>query len=356
MEQPLLRLGLLGFTDSDKQKVLETIANPGEGWPRWELVDFEYADAWCINGRSVERMEGNAVRVNTLMSRQPTISLNPAEISRPIAFTEPMPEGIETAEIVNFRSPQLMRVALQRFEAWLRPLRAQFALGSQLVSKEAELSKGIFHVLDEHGKLLAVVNFINWTAALQPIARPVDFENATWVHRPPSAADVPHGFVVLTVPELMWIYAVRTVEDALPSRYRKYTVYLRRLPRLPTGWLRDEHLVTLRALSTAPGKFADIQSATELSEDALGRSLAALYYAGAITTNRASAGHIDRKYTPTGDQSSLPPTSGIFASDFSHAASLPPESGARAKRPPDADQDLTAPAPFARHSRPQGLI
>ena len=31
MEQPLLRLGLLGFTESDKQKVLETIANLSEG-------------------------------------------------------------------------------------------------------------------------------------------------------------------------------------------------------------------------------------------------------------------------------------------------------------------------------------
>jgi hypothetical protein len=346
MEQPLLRLGLLGFVESDKQKVLEAIAHPGEGWPRWELVEFEYADAWCINGASVERLEGNAVRVNTLLAHQPSISLNPAEISRPIAFTEPLPEGIEAAEVVNLRSPELMRIALQRFEAWLRPLRAQFALGSELVAREAELSKGVFHVLNEHGKLLAVVNFINWTAALLPIARPVDFENASWMHRPPSAADVPHSFVALTVPQLMWTYAVRTTEDALPARYRKHTIYLRRLPQLPTGWLRDEHLVTLRALSTAPGKFADIQRATELSEDALGSALAALYYAGAITTNKASAGLIDRVRTPLGDQSSLPPHSDMLASNFSHAESLPPGKGAYSQRPSDAEQDRTAPAPF----------
>jgi hypothetical protein len=351
MEQPLLRLGLLGFTESDKQKVLEAIANPGEGWPRWELVEFEYADAWCINGSSVERLDGNAVRVTTLLAHQPSISLNPAEISRPIAFTEPMPEGIEAAEIVNLRSPELMRIALQRFEAWLRPLRAQFALGSELVAREAELSKGVFHVLDQNGKLLAVVNFINWTAALLPIARPVDFENASWMHRPPSAADVPHSFVTLTVPQLMWTYAVRTTEDALPSRYRKNTMYLRRLPQLPTGWLSDEHLVTLRALSTAPGKFADIQSATELSEDALARALAALYYAGAITTNKASASQIDRVRTPMGDQSSLPPNSDMFASNFSHAASLPPAMGAYSQRASDAQLDRTAPAPFMLHSR-----
>lgn len=351
MEQPLLRLGLLGFTESDKQKVLETIANPGEGWPRWELVEFEYADAWCINGRSVERLQGNAVRVNTLLPHQPSISLNPAEISRPIAFTEPMPQGIEAAEVVNFRSPELMRIALQRFEAWLRPLRAQFALGSELVSREAELSKGVFHVLDEHGKLLAVVNFINWTAGLLPIARPVDFENAIWMHRPPSAADIPHGFVTLTVPQLMWTYAVRTSEDALPSRYRSQTMYLRRLPQLPTGWLRDEHLVTLRALSIAPGKFADIRDATELSEDALARALAALYYTGAVTTNKASAGHIDKKRTPLGDHSSLPPNSDMFASNFSHVASVPPAIRAHPGRHSDAEVDGTAPVPFMLQGR-----
>jgi hypothetical protein len=351
MEQPLLRLGLLGFTESDKQKVLETIANPGEGWPRWELVEFEYADAWCINGRSVERLEGNAVRVNTLLAHQPSISLNPAEISRPIAFTEPMPDGIEAAETVNFRSPELMRIALQRFEAWLRPLRAQFALGSELVVRENDLSKGVFHVLDQHGKLLAVVNFLNWTAALLPIARPVDFENAIWMHRPPSAADVPHSFLTMTMAQLMWNYAVRTTEDALPSRYRKHTMYLRRLPQLPTGWLRDEHLVALRALSTAPGNFADIQAATELSENTLARTLAALYYAGAITTKKSSAGHIERSRSPIGDQSSLPPNSDMFASNFSHEASLPPGTGAHPQRHPDAELDRTAPAPFMLQTR-----
>jgi hypothetical protein len=351
MEQPLLRLGLLGFTESDKQKVLETIANPSEGWPRWELVEFEQADAWCINGRSVERREGNAVWVNTLLAHQPTISLNPAEISRPIAFTEPMPEGIEAAEIVNFRSPELLRIALQRFEAWLRPLRAQFALGSELVKRETELSKGVFHVLDQHGKLLAVVNFINWTAALQPIARPVDFEEAIWMHRPPSAADVPHGFLSLTMAQLMWTYAVRTTQDALPSRYRRHTIYLRRLPQLPTGWLGDEHLVALRALSSAAGTFAQIQAATQLSENALARTLAALYYTGAITTKKASAGQVDRVRSPVGDQSSLPPHSDMFASSYSQGASLLPGAGTPGQRPSNSDADSTAPVPFMLERR-----
>ncbi len=343
MEQPVLRLGLLGFVDSDRSKVAQAIANPGAGWPSWELVDFELADAWCINGKSVQRLEGNAVKINTLLPHQPTISLDPAHISRPIAFTEPMPEGLEATEIVNFRTPELMRVALQRFEAWLRPLRAQFALGSELIARETELSKGIYHVLDTHGKLLAVINLIKWTTALLPIARPVDFEDATWVSRPPMAADVPPGFVSMTVVQLMWTYAVRSRQDALPMRYRKNRIYLRRLPQLPMGWLRDEHLVALRSLSMQPGKFSDIQKTTELSEDTLARTLAALYFAGAITTNKSAAMQIDKLRTPVGDQSSLPPDSHFVSG---HPSARDSDYGASRLRHAASDDDTTAPAPL----------
>lgn len=128
-------------------------------------------------------------------------------------------------------------------------------------------------------------------------------------------------------------------------------MYLRRLPQLPTGWLRDEHLVALRALSTAPGKFADIQAATELSENALARTLAALYYAGAITTKKGSAGFVDRSRSPVGDQSSLPPNSGMVSSNFSHAASVPPSIASHQEHYAEAELDRTAPAPFMLQPR-----
>lgn len=319
MEQPILRLGLLGFTDSDKQQVLSALAQQSTGWPCWELVDFELADAWCINGRAVECLEDNAVRVNTLLPYSPTISLNPAEITRPIAFTEPMPEGIEAAEIIDFRSPPSMRTVLQRFEAWLRPLRAQFALGSEMVARESELIKGIYHVLDTHGKLLAVINLVKWSVALLPTVRPVDFDDANWVLRPTIAGDIPPGFITLTVGQLMWTYAVRTTKDALPPRYRTHKIFLRRIPQLPSGWLRDTHLVTLRALSMAPGEFSDIQAATDLPQNMLAHTLAALYYVGAVTTNKAMASHLERPRSPVGDPSSLPPDSNMFAAHSAHS-------------------------------------
>jgi hypothetical protein len=345
MEQPVLRLGLLGFDDQDQLKVEQAIANPTVGWPSWELVDFELADAWCINGKNVQHLGGNRVLVNTLLLRQPTISLDPAEITRPIAFTDPMPQGLEPAEIVNFRSPELMRIALQRFEAWLRPLRAQFAMGSELIARESELIKGIYHVIDTHGKLLAVVNLVKWTAAILPIARPIDFEDASWLSRPSMAADVPPNFVVITVVQLMWTYAVRSTKDTLPVRYKKSKIYLRRLPQLPAGWLRDEHLVALRALSAAPRKFVDILKLTELSEVMLARALAALYFAGSITTNQNAAMQSERIRSPVGEQSSLPPESKMFTSRF-EALDLPASQAIRGENYTDHEYDVTAPAPM----------
>lgn len=320
MEQPVLRLGLLGFNHTDKQQVASAIAHQCAGWPCWELVDFELADAWCVNGRSVEHLDGNAVRVHTQLPYLPILVLNPAEITRPVAFTEPIPVGIEAAEIISFQYPAHSRVALQMFEAWLRPLRSQFALGSEMVARESELVKGIYHVLDAHGKLLAVVNLVNWTVSILPTARPIDFEEASWVLRPVIAADIPPKFVTLPVVHLMWTYAVRTTKDALPQRYKTHKIYLRRIPQLPNGWLRDAHLLTLRALSMAPGQFSEIQRATELPDEALTRVLAALYFAGAITTNKAAASRLERPHSPVADTNSQPPDSNLFAAHSAHGS------------------------------------
>jgi hypothetical protein len=312
-------------------------------------VEFEHADAWCINGASIEQLKGNTVSVRTLQARQPLISLDPAHITRPVAFTEPLPEGLEAAELVNFSSPQLLLVGLQRFEAWLRPIRVQFAMGKELIAREAELSHGVYHVIDKHGGLLSVVNLIQWTVAILPSARPADFEDASWMHRPNSAADAPAAFVHISVAMLMWTYASRTNEDVLPARYRKQTIYLRKLPKLPVGWLRDEHLVLLRALSTGAGNFDDLLQTTELPPQMLARAIAALYYAGSVTTKKTSANQPDPVQSPMGQQSSLPPDSQMLARGLSDPAgptSIPGAIQPKTSNFPSRQTDGTAPAPL----------
>lgn len=351
MDKPILRLGLLGFGPADCQKVLQAIEQPLGCSPhaQWELVEFEHADAWCINGASIEHLKGNTVRVRTLQASQPLISLDPANITRPVAFTEPLPDGLEAAEIVNFNSPQMLLVGLQRFEAWLRPIRVQFAVGKELVARQPELSQGVYHVIDQHGSLLAVVNLIQWTIALLPSARPVDFEQASWMHRPNSAADAPRAFVTTSIAKLMWTYASRTSEDVLPARYRNQTIYLRKLPNLPVGWMRDEHFVLLRALSHAAGKFDDLLQATELPPQMLARALAALYFTGSATTKKASASQPDRTQSPMGQQSSLPPDSGIFARDLAERrglVSIPGETYTTKPAYLSQQAEATAPAPL----------
>lgn len=309
MEQPVLRLGLLGFPLVDYQMIQSAIGQLGAVGPSWELVDFEHADAWCVNGASIEQIQGNSVLVRTLQPLQPLVSLDPSQIDRPIAFTEPLPNDIQAAHLVNFQNTALLQVGLQRFEAWLRLLRVQFTLGSELVMRQNELSQGVYHVIDLHGRLLAVANLKKWTVAILKSTSPADFEESSWVHRPGTADDVPASFISISVAKLMWTYAVRTRLDPLPERYRKEIIYLRKLPKLPVGWLRDEHLVLLRSLSAQPYRFTDLQRKTELPQDLLTRSLAALYFAGAITTKKTAIPMPERAATPVGGQSSLPPDS-----------------------------------------------
>lgn len=350
MDRPILRLGLLGFSPIACDKVLKAIEQPLgiSSYAQWELVEFEHADAWCINGASIEQLKGNSVLVRTLQASQPLISLDPTQITRPVAFTEPLPDGLEAAELVNFNKPQLLLVGLQRFEAWLRPIRVQFAVGKELIEREAELSKGIYHVIGTHGSLLAVVNLIQWTVALLPSARPVDFQEASWMHRPNSAADAPATFVQTSVAMLMWTYASRTGEDVLPPRYRTQTIYMRKLPKLPVGWMRDEHFVLLRALSTGAGRFDDLLKTTQLPQQLLERALAALYYAGSVTTKKASASQSNRLQSPIGLQSSLPPDSGMFVRDTpDHLGPVSIPDATFSKKPVFLSQtDATAPAPL----------
>ena len=347
MDQPLLRLGLIGFSDADASAIAHAIGIPQEGWPLWQISDFEVADALCVDGQAVQALSGNSVQVRTYRPDLPTITLDPTQTKLPIAFTAPVPFGLEGVEQVNFKDSHQLRISLQRFEAWLRPMRAQFALGADLVAREQELAQGVYHVLGTNSQLVAVVNLLDWRVSMLPMARPIDFENANWVPRPSMAADMPPGFISMTVVELMWTYAVRTMQDVLPSRYRKDTVYLRRLPRLPQGWVRDEHLVILRALSSAAATFKSLVDITGLHTDHLARCLAALYFSGAITTNRKAAMHMERKTSPVGEQSNLSADAGIDSVPFGAGKYIGGlRSQAHSYRSPHQEVDLTAPAPL----------
>lgn len=287
MEQPVLRLGLLGFAEPVGLRVQAWACRVHEGWPQWTCCNPHQADAWMINGGSVDVLGRDEVVIRHPFGSDERLMLNRAEVDRPLAFSAPLPEGFASAEFFEADDEHSVRQRLQRFEAWLRPLRSQFALGAELV-KRIGLYKGMVHIVLE-GKLLAVIDFERWQAGLLVPARPVDLATAEWIDTPGLSREIPSSFIRLPLHRVMWTYAVRTRLDVLPERYRDKSIFLRRVPHVPARWFDEVHLLIMRELMAAPGCFEDILVRTGLEAMELAHHLGVLYQAGALTTDADSA-------------------------------------------------------------------
>lgn len=258
------------------------------GWPEWRSGDPHVADAWLIHGAAVEVLGRDALVIRHPHGTGERLTLNRAEVDRPLAFSTPLPDGFVSAEFFDADDEASVRQRLQRFEAWLRPLRTQFALGAQLVERIASYKGGVVHLTHEN-KLLAVIDMDRWQVGLFIPARPVDITMAEWVRRPALANDIPSSFIRLPLHRVMWTYAVRTLRDVLPARYRDQTVYLRRIPAMPPRWFDDLHLLLMRELMVQPAPLAELVERSGSSAGEVAHHLAALYYAGGVTTDADSA-------------------------------------------------------------------
>lgn len=288
MEQPVLRLGLLGFAEPVGRRLQAWAAQAQPGWPEWCASDPHLSDAWMINGASVAVLGSDAVVIRHPHGSGERLTLNRAEVDRPLAFAAPLPEGFASDECFEASDVTGVRQRLRRFEAWLRPLRSQFALGAQLVERLSQYKSGVVHVMHE-GRLLAVIDLDRWQTGLFIPARPVDLAMAEWVRRPALARDIPSSFIRLPLHRLVWTYAVRTRRDILPARYREQTIHLRRVPPLPPRWFGELHLLLMRELMERPGRLDELQARTGERADVLAHHLAALYFAGGLTTDAESA-------------------------------------------------------------------
>ncbi|MFP5466821.1 MAG: hypothetical protein ACLGG8_04740 [Gammaproteobacteria bacterium] len=288
MEHPVLRLGLLGFSDSAFERLRRWTERDATGWPVWRLGDPHLADAWLIDGSAVEVVDRDALLIAHPLNSAVRLTLNRAEVDRPLAFALPLPQGFASAEAFNGNDEASLRQRLQRFEAWLRPLRSQFVLGEQLVARLAGYQGDVVHVMHD-GQLLAVIDFPRWRCGMLIPARPVDLAAAEWVRRPALANDIPSTFLKLRLHQVMWTYAVRTRRDILPARYREQIIHLRRVPQLPPRWFDPVHLLIMQELSSQPGTLRALQERTGLDEALLASRMAALYYGAALTTDADSA-------------------------------------------------------------------
>lgn len=289
LEQPVLGLGLLGFADAAGLRLQAWAAQVPAGWPEWRTCDPHLADAWMIAGGAVDVLGRDELVIRHPHGSGERLTLNRAEVDRPLAFATPLPEGFASAEFFEADSESSVRQRLQRFEAWLRPLRTQFALGARLYDHMDQMrSGGVVHLSAEE-RLLAVIDIQRWQAALLIPARPVDLAMAEWTFGVKLSLETPPSFIRLPLHRVMWNYAVRTRRDVLPHRYREQRLYLRRVPRLPAHWFDEFHLVLMRELMDRPATFAQLLERTSSAEQDLARHLAALYHGGALTTDVDSA-------------------------------------------------------------------
>lgn len=288
MEQPILWLGMSGFAPAQRAALEAWLERP-EGLPRWRVCAFGDADAWWVNGAKVRLMPGGNLKVAAGLPTEHALSLNLAEVDRPVAFAAPLPTpDFEPRCAFDPASESSVRAVLLQFDQWLRLVRSQFVLGRLLIDRRSDLGSGVYHV-SLGGSLLAVVDFHGGKVALSPGVHPVDLWEAQWQRRPIGAGDLPPNFVCFTPGQLAWTYVRRTDRDMLPPHHRTGTVYYRGVPQVPVGWLQDSQLMLLRELATEPGCIQSLRQRTGLPAALIAQDLTCLYYAGAITTTRAKA-------------------------------------------------------------------
>jgi hypothetical protein len=338
VEQPVLWLGLAGFTPEQSKQLELLLARLPKGLGAWQLCAFSEADAWLVSGEKSRLLSPDTLKVLAGRPTERTVQLNLAEVDRPIAFSLPLASSdLDPMYTFDPASAPSLHQVLQQLEVRLRPLCCQFVLGGQLIARESQLLPGIYQV-SHKGALLAVMDFHEWRIGISPAAEPQDFELARWDRRPLAARGVPEHFLPNSLSQLRWVYAQRTRRDVLPPRYRSKPVYFRRAPDVPMRWLRDSQLLLLRALSQEVSNFDRLQQRTGLAPAQLTRDLASLYFAGSITTTPDKAG--------TGSFGSLDVTAGSAAEGAALlAAGVTAGKGGPLPVPP---VDLTVPAHLGR--------
>lgn len=304
VEQPILRLGLAGFS-REQFRQIHAATSRRRGVPEWCISPLEEADAWMVNGAKVKMSPDGIVRVLPGNPIEHSVKLDPHDMRRPIAFAAPVASpDIEAQCTFDAGSASSIRGTLLQFENWLEPARVFFALGGEVVRMGAQLRHGVFHV-SRGSTLLAALDFRNGRAAVSTQAQPADFAGARWDKRPAGAGAVPPSFIATSPAELAWSYARRSRKELLPERYFERLVHFRGLPKVPVQWLGDSHLMLLRELASGPSSCNGLQRRTGLAHERLVRDLACLFFAGSITTSPAKAARTNARYAD-GPQSSGP--------------------------------------------------
>jgi hypothetical protein len=338
IELPVFLLGFGGFS-AVQQRAFGEALQSASGPTQWLASELAGADAWWINGARLQMVADRTVRVPAEIPTERSLQLYLPDIDRPVAFSMSAScPGFDPAITFDPQSQASINMVLEKFDASLSALTAQFCLASHIVEHQTALGTGIFDV-NVNGALVAVVD-MKGDIGVMPSIGPADLEQSIWRRRA-EAGPIPPRFVRTSLSQLIWQYAVRTQRDILPPHYRKGLLYFRRPPRLPQRMLKDSHLLLMRELAVGPMSFPALMQQTGMDEHALSRTLAALYFVGAVTANPKRAALNQRPDSKGQPESASGPHSGPPSSPDT----VVPLPKPRIRRL----VDLTAPVALARY-------
>jgi hypothetical protein len=283
--KPALHMGLIGF---HQPQYVESLLSTRHAIP-WRVSAPADADALWVNGEHARSARHHLVRVPSGLPDQKATLLSLSDLSRPIAFTLPISDGYLTP-LYSFDPRMTSSVVeiFRVFEELLRPLVVQLTLAQQIAQRRHQLTSPVYHL--SRGSSLVAVLDVAGNVGFDPNLAPDQVAECQWHGRPPGAAGLPPSFVQTSMVLLMWRYAMRSLaSDLLPSKYLAQPIFFRRPPAVPRPMLRDVHLAVLASLSAKPCAFGDLQQDIGLAAPVLNQALAALYFAGSITTDAARA-------------------------------------------------------------------
>lgn len=276
----ILLVTLVGFDPSGAQKLAALLDNCSALGARWRVAGPGTSDLWIVNGERARSLGQGLIEVGGTL---PALRFRPAEMPHPVAFAEPLDAGISTGHRFDPSSMQSLNMLLTQLARWLAPRLVQQSLVAQLLANGASFTQSNVIEVRQGDRLIAVVDFAG-TTAVAADAAPTDLRGADWSLHPRSESFAPPGFRAAPTEEVLWHYANRNdAPPALPSRYTRLPIHLRRIPALHPRELSDRQLQVLRELAYGPHTFLELGQRTGAGPSALRRDLAALYLVGAIT-------------------------------------------------------------------------
>ncbi len=307
-----LHLGLLGFSPQEtadlesmlarREDIAATLPTPHA--VRWEIVNFDNADALFVNLKRAQPGEDGTVLIEAsepdgfMAMTLPHLQLPTALAHSPAWVAERADQdfraGTRPAALqvgVDTTDPRSVVQALDHLEAALTRRLALHHLCSQLMERRAELDWSRAYHLTRSGELLVGINMPERRVLLRDGLTLRNLHDVDWERRPPGAVQAMNGFSQWTLEEAAWIYAMHCEHVNLPMNWLKDELYFRRLPPIRSVVLYARHHPLLRLLNTGVWTLQTLQRVDSLDQEWLLRDLFALHMTRSLSTepNKAAA-------------------------------------------------------------------